>query len=238
MPQVKEHAVCNHTDWRPGWRRWSGRRLRRVWAVPRATEVLDPVTKKWAMGTSMKTARACLGLAAFDSELFAVGGWSGAQQKALADVEVFDTNTSTWNGGSPMMTGHNGLALAALGGKLHAAGGTNTTGDNLRSVEMLALGATSWAAVASMKIGREGHGLAALGGKLYAVGGAQRRRRCYDQHGGVRAELQHVGCGRRHGYRPLPIWPGSRRRLALRCGRRWWHRQPHGHRRSLRSAGQ
>ena len=135
--------------------------------------------KQWTAGPSLIEARSSLGVAALGTNIYAVGGWSSVEQKALATVELLDAATlstrSRWVAGPTMLHGRNGLKIAALDSKLYAVGGANTTGDNLCTVEVLdadgkAVG-HGWVAAPSMKICREGHGVAVLGGKLYAVGG-------------------------------------------------------------------
>ena len=134
--------------------------------------------KRWTAGPSLIQARSDLGVASLGSEIIAAGGWSSAEQKALATVELLDAATlstrSRWVAAPTMLQGRNGLKIAALDSKLYAVGGANTTGDNLCTMEVLEFEGASylpWKAAPSMKVCREGHGVAVLGGKLYAVGG-------------------------------------------------------------------
>ena len=132
--------------------------------------------KRWTAGPSLIQARSDLGVASLGSRIYAAGGWSSAEQKALATVELLDAATlstrSRWVAGPTMLQGRNGLKIAALDSKLYAVGGLSDDAAPMTSMEIYDPRTKSWSKGPDMNTGRFQFALAVHDEKLYAVGGA------------------------------------------------------------------
>src|SRR5438132_671661 len=80
----------------------------------------------WTARAPMPTARCCLGVAAINGRLYAVGG-EDAGSIGLATVEAYDPATNAWTTKTSMPTVRSGLSAAASNGILYALGGGPTS---------------------------------------------------------------------------------------------------------------
>lgn len=136
----------------------------------KSVEWYDVSRDQWLPIPDMSTRRRHVGVVAFKSKLYAIGGHDGADH--LASGEVYDPRTNKWSPISPMSTMRRGIALASLGpdGPIYSVGGLD---DNTcyAIVERYDPVANNWEQVAPMLVPRGGVAVAAHNGQLYAIGG-------------------------------------------------------------------
>lgn len=108
-------------------------------------DVYDIAKKKWRTldsKSNLPTPRAGNMAATVDGKVLIVGGESGAQETAHAEVEVLDLKTGIWSKWLPLIQGRHGTGVVNYGGALWVAAGCGRRGGNpeLNTSERLALG--------------------------------------------------------------------------------------------------
>ncbi len=126
----------------------------------------------WKTLPHLESARAGLGAAALDGELYVAGGrvLTGPQ----STFEVFNPKANLW---SPLASLPDGLAdfgIASAGGKIFVAGGHSAAAKSQPSAALWIYdkAGARWVRGADMPAPRAGHGLAVVQDKFYVVGGA------------------------------------------------------------------
>ena len=69
----------------------------------------------------MTNRRCRAGVAVYNSQIWAIGGFNGSLR--VRTVDVYDPIKSEWNPGTPMEARRSTLGAAVLNGKLYAVGG-------------------------------------------------------------------------------------------------------------------
>lgn len=87
-----------------------------------------PPNLLWKTRKSMPTARIEHGVAAVDSKIYVVGGFSGT---TLRTVESYDHASDTWTSKADMLTARRLPVVAAVNNKIYAIGGMSYTNPNL-----------------------------------------------------------------------------------------------------------
>lgn len=105
---------------------WDGQTMRNeIWRlVPPAAEETapDPArTLAWEVVNRMETARAFLGTAMVQNEIYVIGGYDGRRELDLADV--YATTTNEWRALPPLSTPRGGLSVVYDGLAIFALGG-------------------------------------------------------------------------------------------------------------------
>lgn len=103
-------------------------------------DVYDIATDSWSTlppSGNLPTERAGTGTVVLDGRLIVLGGESGSQVPAHAEVEAFNPSTGTWTQLAPMQTGRHGTQAVVHEGKIYVAAGSRTRGaDEIDSHEV------------------------------------------------------------------------------------------------------
>jgi hypothetical protein len=92
-------------------------------------DIYDFASGKWATsGAKIPTERAGTFSTAWKGRVLVLGGESGAQQQAHAQVEAFDPKTGRWESLPPLLQGRHGTGVAVAQGKLWVAAGSANRG--------------------------------------------------------------------------------------------------------------
>ena len=132
-------------------------------------ECYDVDKEEWRPVASMNARRSGLRVASFGGYLFAIGGFSAVDTKALALVDRYDPMTDSWRLVSPMNCPRRSFAVATLHGYIYALGGING-GTYYDSVEKYCPRSNRWSFVQPMGVERRAVCAASLDGYMYAAG--------------------------------------------------------------------
>lgn len=125
----------------------------------------------WSSVRSMETARAQMGAAALDGDIYVAGG-TGILGP-IAGFEAYDTRGDHWRPLPSLPAGRQQFGMAALDGRIVIAGGYEEKTPTAESAETWVYdpGTSQWTKGPDMPAGRAGHMLVAAGDRLYAIGG-------------------------------------------------------------------
>lgn len=126
----------------------------------------------WALLAEMPKPRGETAGAVADEHLYVVGGMTGLDFAASAEVSVYDPWRDAWLAGPSLPEARHHAAAAALNGSVYVSGGTDPAGSRTATLWILPAGASAWEALAPMPQGRYGHRMVAVADRLYVVGGA------------------------------------------------------------------
>lgn len=132
-------------------------------------ECLDVKKNKWRTVAPMSKRRSGLRVASAGGYLFAIGGFSASDTKALDIVDRYDPKTDSWRLVAPMNSARRSFAVAVLNGYLYAIGGING-GMYYDSVERYCPRSNKWVFVQRMGVERRAVCAAALDNYIYAAG--------------------------------------------------------------------
>ena len=133
-------------------------------------ECFDLEKNEWRTVAPMSIRRSGLRVASVGGYLFAIGGFSASDTKALALVDRYDPMTDSWRLVTPMNSARRSFAVAVLNGYIYAMGGING-GTYYDTVERYCPRSNKWIFVRSMSVERRAVCAAALDGCVYAAGG-------------------------------------------------------------------
>ncbi len=132
-------------------------------------ECYDVDKDEWRQVAPMNTRRSGLRVASVGGYLFAIGGFSAVDTKALAVVDRYDPMTDSWRLVSPMNCCRRSFGIATLNGFIYAIGGI-TCGIYHDSVEKYCPRTNRWTFVQPMGVERRAVCVASLDGYVYAAG--------------------------------------------------------------------
>jgi len=92
------------------------------------TDVYDFASGEWTSAAPIPTERAGTASAAFQGKYIVLGGESGAQEAAHAEVEAFDPATGVWSALPELNRGRHGTGLVVFDDKLWTAAGSGNRG--------------------------------------------------------------------------------------------------------------
>lgn len=137
-------------------------------------ECLDVEKNEWRTVSSMSVKRSGIRVASAGGYLYAMGGFSALDTKALALVDRYDPMTDSWRLVSSMKSPRRSFAVAVLNGFVYAMGGING-GTYYDSVERYCPRSNKWVFVQPMSVERRAICAAALGKYVYAAGKSCRK---------------------------------------------------------------
>ena len=132
-------------------------------------ECYDVDKNEWRSVAPMNTRRSGLRVASVGGYLFAIGGFSAVDTKALSIVDRYDPMTDSWRLVSPMNCPRRSFGVATLNGCIYAIGGI-TCGTYHDSVEKYCPRSNKWTFVQPMGVERRAVCAASLDGYVYAAG--------------------------------------------------------------------
>lgn len=135
-------------------------------------EAYDPATDTWVSRAAMPTARADLGVAVVNGQIYAAGGrGSVARSDVVRTMEVYDPGRNTWTVGAPMVVARSRPAMGVINNMLYAVGGFSGGGAaTLASSEAYDVATSAWQAGPPLP-DAEGwwNGAGVVSGVLFAV---------------------------------------------------------------------
>lgn len=127
---------------------------------------------KWVQKASLPTGRCCLGAAAINGLIHAVGGKvPSIGPGQVATLEVYDPASNTWQTKSPAPHTKSHAAVAAIGGKLYVTGGFGSSGVPDAATDIYDPATGLWSSGAPMPTPRGAPAAAVVDGILYVIGG-------------------------------------------------------------------
>lgn len=132
-------------------------------------ECYDVDKDEWRAVASMNARRSGLRVVSIGGYLFAIGGFSAVDTKALALVDRYDPMTDSWRLVASMNFPRRSFAVAALNGFIYALGGING-GIYYDSVEKYCPRSNKWSFVQPMSVERRAVCATSLDGYMYAAG--------------------------------------------------------------------
>ncbi len=132
-------------------------------AAPRAE------TSRWAHLADLPTPRTRLALAAFNGQLFAIGGDRETGVTGL--VEIYSIDTDTWSAGAPKPAPVSNIGAAVVGERIYVPGGCIGLAGVTDQVDVYSPSDDMWDQVASLPIPLCAYALAVVDEKIYLFGG-------------------------------------------------------------------
>lgn len=134
----------------------------------RNNEVYNPANDNWTKLQSMPSVRYWFGTAAYNNQIYCIGGFQAANLTGAN--EVYDTATNNWTTKTPLPTPRYQLCAYAIGDKIYALGGINASG-TVGLNEVYNVASDSWGAGASIPTPVANFSSAVLDNKIYIIGG-------------------------------------------------------------------
>ncbi len=134
-----------------------------------ASPAAPQVEARWQVRAEMLTPRSGLGLAAYEEQLYAIGG--EASGKVSAAVEKYNPNLNQWQAQSDKPTPVADAAAVVIGGKVYVPGGRQASGEMSAALEIYDPLQDAWESGAKLPQAVSAYALAAIEGKLYLFGG-------------------------------------------------------------------
>jgi len=145
----------------------------RTWQVAPVAATPDTLValeqSRWQSKAAMPTARSGLAVAAYDNQIYAIGGETAGG--VTGAVESYDVGTDRWLPLPPKPTAVADVQAAVLGGMIYVPGGRLPSGKTTDVLEVYDPRHSRWSRRASLPIAVSGYALAAFEGKVYLFGG-------------------------------------------------------------------
>ncbi len=125
--------------------------------------------QKWDSLPALPSARSRSAAAAYENDLFVIGGMTA--QGVSGDVLVYSTDTKKWKESIPKTTPVADASACMIGGKIYVPGGLAASKQPTDIVEVFDPIAEKWDQRAKLPSPISGYALADLDGKLYLFGG-------------------------------------------------------------------
>jgi hypothetical protein len=145
-PRPRDHfhaAVIDGKIYAAGGRRSSAATGQGFQLTVAEVDVYDIASGRWSTlppASNIPTERAGTSVAVLDGHLVVMGGESGSQQPAHAEVEALDPATGRWTTLAPLQQGRHGTQAIVHDGRIYIAAGSRTRGANeINSQEVFSL---------------------------------------------------------------------------------------------------
>jgi DNA-binding CsgD family transcriptional regulator len=126
-------------------------------------------TSRWTHLAGLPTPRTRLALAAFDGQLFAIGGDRASGATGL--VEIYSPEGDTWSAGAPKPTPVSNIGAAVLGERIYVPGGCVGLTELTERVQVYHPAQDTWSQAAPLPVPVCAYALAVADGKIYLMGG-------------------------------------------------------------------
>jgi DNA-binding CsgD family transcriptional regulator len=149
-----------------------------VWAVAAREGAATPapaslpvvtVEARWQPKASLPQPNAHLAVAAFENQLYAIGGQD--PDGVSGSVNRYNPQTDAWERRRSKPTPVADVSAAVIGGKVYVPGGRQATGELTAVLEIYDPAQNRWQRGADLPIAISAYALASLEGKLYLFGG-------------------------------------------------------------------
>jgi len=132
--------------------------------APSATPV-----SRWQVRAPMLTARSGLAAAAYENQIYAIGGET--HEAVTGALERYDPSSDTWTALAPKPLPVADIGAAVIGGKIYVPGGRTADGAPTDALEIYDPLAGAWSLGTPMPAALSAYALAAFEGRLYLFGG-------------------------------------------------------------------
>uniref|UniRef100_A0A1I7V546 BTB domain-containing protein n=1 Tax=Caenorhabditis tropicalis TaxID=1561998 RepID=A0A1I7V546_9PELO len=133
-----------------------------------SVEIYNPILKKWSSIEGVTTLRTRVGVAVYQRQMYAIGGFNG--QDRLDLVEKFDYDTLKWHKLPSLNRKRSALAAAIVSNRLYVCGGYDGN-HSLSTTEIYDINKNVWEAGPSMDNQRSAAGVTVLDKYIYVCGG-------------------------------------------------------------------
>ena len=133
------------------------------------TEITQTPPPAWRNLAPMPTARYSLAAAAYENQIFAIGGMTDNGTSDL--VEMYDLADDAWQTKAPKPTGISEAEAALMGGKIFVPGGRLASGEPTDVLEIYDPRTDSWTQGSPLPAPRSAYALAVFEGQLYLICG-------------------------------------------------------------------
>jgi hypothetical protein len=135
-------------------------------------DIYDFATNTWSVGTAGGTARAFMGMAAYQNKIYAWGGQTvltvGAQINTL---DIYDIATNSWTTGATGGIARSSHSTILHNGKLYMYGGINTSSTTIGSVDVYDITTNIWTTGVTGP-SRNSHTAFVYNNSMYVYGGS------------------------------------------------------------------
>ncbi len=152
-----------------GVREWLLPRPEPTATLPSATASPAPTPSRWQARAPMLTARSNLASAAYENQVYAIGGET--DEGVTGALERYDPRADTWTALAPKPLPVAEIGAAVIGGKIYVPGGLTAEGMPTTVLEVYDPRSDAWSLGPSMPEALSAYALAAFEGKLYLFGG-------------------------------------------------------------------
>lgn len=130
---------------------------------------LPTALQRWEVKASMPTARYGFAAAAYENQIYAIGGET--DKGVVGKVERYDPGSDLWESLSEKPFAVSDVAGAVIGGKIYVPGGRLPSGDLTDALEIYDPSEDSWDLGSNLPVPLSAYALTAFEGKLYLFGG-------------------------------------------------------------------
>ncbi len=131
---------------------------------------ITPASRRWTARDTLPTERAGLAVAAFDRQVYAIGGVK-ANDTATRFVEIYDPAANAWAEGATKPTAATDISGLLLADLIYIPGGCTNTGQAITTLEIYDPAQDRWRVGPPLPAPRCGYGLAIWDEQLYLFGG-------------------------------------------------------------------
>ncbi len=137
--------------------------------APGATTTPAPTPSRWQARAPMLTARTGLAAAAYENQIYAIGGET--DEGVTGALERYDPHTDTWTALEPKPLAVADIGAAVIGGKIYVPGGRMANGAPTDTLDIYDVRLARWLQGPRMPVATSAYALVAFEGKLYLFGG-------------------------------------------------------------------
>jgi DNA-binding CsgD family transcriptional regulator len=137
-------------------------------SIPVITVLPTPVPR-WDVLTDMPTAREGLAAAAYENQIYTIGGKTNEGVTGL--VERFDPEENTWEESAPKPTPVTDISASVIGGLIYIPGGRMSSGAVSDDLSVYNPRTNRWSQAAKLPVALSAYALTTFEGKLYLFGG-------------------------------------------------------------------
>ncbi len=114
-----------------------------------STEIYNPDTNTWSLGTPMPSSLHSFGSAVLGDKIYVVGGRASNGSNSVKSIYIYDTVKDTWATGPNLRKGLEACSVEIIGNKLYVIGGVSYTGTSssqvyLTDTDILDLSTETW----------------------------------------------------------------------------------------------
>jgi hypothetical protein len=150
-------------------REWLRPRVEPTATLPSATASPAPTPSRWQVRAPMHTARSGLAAAAYENQIYAIGGET--DEGVTGALERYDPRNDIWTALAPKPLPVDEIGAAVIGGKIYVPGGRMGEGLPTTVLEIYDPRSDAWSRGPQMPDALNAYALAAFEGKLYLFGG-------------------------------------------------------------------